>query len=405
MRLSTVAAFLVWVAASLGPAESKRIVKASGAPSDDPVSAAVVAGDYVYVSGQLGREANGTFGDIRAQTKRALDNISAILQEAGTTLEQAVSGYVYLRNKGDFAAMNEVYKAHPGWPKTTHKTARGGDDLDLAVRTTMTADIIGPPAALVEITMIALRRGAERTIIQPAEWGTSNLPYPWGVKSGDTLWISGLVASNKRGGPYIRGDMKADVTQTLTDVGEVLSTAGMSHADVVFSRVYIQDQSLANEMDDAYRAFFRRDAPARATLRAGIMGNTNSDEITTIAVKAPKRIINIPNADTSPSASTAVVVGNRFFSSGIQGVTPATRGDAKAQTREALARLGAALKAGGFDWGDVVDAWVLLSDTRDYSAVIEAYREVFTKDFPASTFVGEQPLGRGVVQIQIMAVR
>jgi enamine deaminase RidA (YjgF/YER057c/UK114 family) len=405
MRLLTVAVLVAWVATPLVPAGvGKRIVKAKGDASNSPIIAAVVAGDYVYVSGQLGREANGTFGDIRAQTRRALDNISAILQEADTSLEQAVSGYVYLRNKGDFAAMNEAYKAHPGWPKTTHKTARG-DDLDLAVRTTMTADIIGPPAALVEITMIALRKGAERTIVQPAEWGTSNLPYPWGIKSGDTLWISGLVASNKRGGPYTRGDMKTDVTQTLTDVGEVLSTAGMSHDDVVFSRVYIQDHSLANEMDEAYRAFFRGDPPARATLRAGIMGNTNSDEITTISVKGAKRIINIPNADVPPSASAAVVVGNRFFSSGIQGVTPATKGDAKAQTREALTRLGAALKAGGFEWGDVVDAWVLLADTRDYADVVEAYRQVFARDFPAATFVGEQPLGRGAVQIQIMAVK
>jgi len=382
----------------------KQVIRMKGANHDVPASAAVIAGDYVYVSGQLGREPDGTFGDIRAQTRRALDNVSAILQEAGTSLEQAVSGYVYLRNKGDFAAMNDAYKSHPGWPKTTHKTARG-DDLDLAVRTTMTADLLAPPAALVEITIIALRKGAERTIIQPSEWGTSNLPYPWAIKSGDTLWISGLVASNKRGGPYARGDMKTDVKQTLTDIGEALSTAAMSHADVVFSRVYIQDTSLTKEMDEAYRTFFPRDPPARATLRAGIMGNTNSDEITTIAIKAPKKAINIPNAEESAPASTAVVVGDRFFSSGIQGVTDTNRGDAKAQTREALARLGRALKAAGFEWGHVVDAWILLSDTRDYAAMTEAYREVVPKEFPAWTVVGEQPLGRGVVQIQIMAVR
>ena len=65
----------------------------------------------------------------------------------------------------------------------------------------------------------------------------------------------------------------------------------------------------------------------------------------------------------------------------------------------------AALKAGGFDWENVVDTWVLLSDTRDYSGVAAAYREVFTKNFPASTVVGEQPLGRGLVQIQVMAVK
>lgn len=381
----------------------KRVIEMTGEDRDTPTSAAVVAGDYVYVSGQFGREPDGSFGDIKTQTRRALDNISAILQEAGTSLEQAVSSYVYLRSRGDFRAMNDEYKAYPGWPKTTHETARG-EDLDLPVRTTMTGDLLAPSEALVELTIIALRMGAERTIVQPAEWGKSNLPYPWAIKSGDTLWISGLVASNKRGGQYIRGDMRKDVTQTLTDIGEALSTAGMSHADVVFSRVYIQDQALANEMDEAYRAFFPKDPPARATLRAGIMGRI-LDEITTIAVEAPKTIVSIPDADVAPSASPAVVVGNRFFSSGIQGVTDATRGDANAQTREVLARLGRGLKAAGFEWRHVVDVWVLLSDTRDYPAMADAYREVFTGDYPAWTVVGEQPLGRGVVQIQIMAVK
>ena len=92
------------------------------------------------------------------------------------------------------------------------------------------------------------------------------------------------------------------MTQPLTDIGEALSTAGMSHADVVFSRVYIQDQALANEMDEAYRAFFPKDPPARATLRAGIMGRI-LDEITTIAVEAPKTIVSIPDADVAPSAA------------------------------------------------------------------------------------------------------
>jgi 2-iminobutanoate/2-iminopropanoate deaminase len=404
MRVFTSVIAAVLAALTVTAQDRRHAIKFDGDDRGFPRSAAVAAGDYVYVSGQIGRESDGKFGDIRAQTRRALDNISSILRKAGTSLEQAVSSYVYLRNKGDFQAMNAEYRAHPDWPKTTHKTTKG-DDLDLAVRTTMTADLLAPPEALVEITIIALRKGAERTIIQPAEWGTSNLPYPWGIKSGDTLWISGLVPSNKRGGTYVRGDMKADLKQTLSDVGEVLTTAGMSYADVVFARVYIQDHALAQEMDEAYRTVFSKELPARATLRAGIMGNVNKNEVTTIAVKAPKRIINIPEGESTSSASAGVVVGNRFFSSGIQGLTDATRGNANAQTREALSRIGLALKAGGFGWEHVVDTWVLLSDTRDYADVTDAYRQVFSQDFPASTFVGEQPLGRGLVQIQVMAVK
>ena len=59
----------------------KRVIEMTGEDRDTPTSAAVVAGDYVYVSGQFGREPDGSFGDIKTQTRRALDNISAILQE------------------------------------------------------------------------------------------------------------------------------------------------------------------------------------------------------------------------------------------------------------------------------------------------------------------------------------
>lgn len=90
----------------------KRIISTASAPAAvGPYSQAVEAGGVLYVSGQLpvdpatGRMPEG----IGAQTERALDNIRAILSEAGYTLRDVVKSTVLLADIADFGAMNEVY--------------------------------------------------------------------------------------------------------------------------------------------------------------------------------------------------------------------------------------------------------------------------------------------------------
>lgn len=90
----------------------KRIISTASAPAAvGPYSQAVEAGGVLYVSGQLpidpatGRMPEG----IAAQTERALDNIRAILSEAGYTFRDVVKSTVLLADIADFGAMNEVY--------------------------------------------------------------------------------------------------------------------------------------------------------------------------------------------------------------------------------------------------------------------------------------------------------
>jgi 2-iminobutanoate/2-iminopropanoate deaminase len=77
-----------------------------------PYSQAIIAGNTVYVSGQLPIDpATGLFAgdDIAAQTRQSLTNLKSILNEAGADLCDVVKTTVYLANIADFAAMNEVY--------------------------------------------------------------------------------------------------------------------------------------------------------------------------------------------------------------------------------------------------------------------------------------------------------
>ena len=91
----------------------KKIVSAKNAPGAvGPYSPAIVAGGFVWVSGQIPLDpATGRLvdGGIDEQTRRALTNVRNLLEAAGSGAAHVVRATVYLTSMNDFAAMNEVY--------------------------------------------------------------------------------------------------------------------------------------------------------------------------------------------------------------------------------------------------------------------------------------------------------
>lgn len=91
----------------------KTILNTDKAPAAiGPYSQGIKVGDLMFLSGQLPIDpATGAFaGDtIEAQTKQSLENVKAILASAGCTMDDVVKTTVFLKDIGDFAAMNGVY--------------------------------------------------------------------------------------------------------------------------------------------------------------------------------------------------------------------------------------------------------------------------------------------------------
>ena len=91
----------------------RRIVKTEGAPGAiGPYSQAIVAGGFVYTSGQIPIDPEtGQFveGGVGEQTAQVLRNLSKVLEAAGSSLSLAVKTTVFLADMGDFAEMNDVY--------------------------------------------------------------------------------------------------------------------------------------------------------------------------------------------------------------------------------------------------------------------------------------------------------
>ena len=91
----------------------KNMIKTEKAPGAiGPYSQAVRVGEMVYTSGQIALDSasgNVIEGDIQAQTRQVLDNLVAVLEAAGTNLENVVKSTVFIADMNEFAAMNEVY--------------------------------------------------------------------------------------------------------------------------------------------------------------------------------------------------------------------------------------------------------------------------------------------------------
>lgn len=91
---------------------TKKIVKTDKAPLPiGPYNQAVVIGNLVYTSGQIPLNMSNAVveGGIKEQAKCVLDNLKAVLEGAGSALDRVIKTTVFLKNMGDFAAMNEVY--------------------------------------------------------------------------------------------------------------------------------------------------------------------------------------------------------------------------------------------------------------------------------------------------------
>jgi 2-iminobutanoate/2-iminopropanoate deaminase len=127
--------------------DRKQAISTKNAPAAiGPYSQAVRIGGFLYTSGQVALDpASGALvtGGVSAQTVRVIENLKAVLAAAGADLAQVVKTTVFLKNIGDFAAMNDVYGRY-----------FAAEDVIAPARSTVEVARL-PKDALVEIEVIA----------------------------------------------------------------------------------------------------------------------------------------------------------------------------------------------------------------------------------------------------------
>src|SRR5215831_5259123 len=308
--------------------------------------------------------------DITKQTSMTLARLDERLRAEHSSLADAVVITVYLRQASDFAAMNDAYRqAWKALPPT---------------RTTVVTELL-TAGALVEMSAIAVPAGGERRLVHPQGWATSPNPYSYGLRSGDTLFLSGLIARNGRDNTVVTGDVTVQTKAVLDNARELLDAAGLSLPHVVSARVFLPDLADFDAMNRVYREAFPEAPPARATVGAALTGPAYKVEMTFVASARERRAVAGEGAP-NPNLSAAIVAGDSAYLSGLlpdaalvtsDVTSDVTSGDAAAQVRDVLRKIDAQLARCGMTRPDVRDLLVYVTDDEAARTAVAACRDAF----------------------------
>ena len=351
-----------------------------------PTPAAAQSPELVFISNVAVTSRDGApLTTIEEQTAAALDALGEELRGRGLGYEDVVAMNVFLRDSRHFQGMNGVY--------------RGYFAQDPPTRATVEADL-PDREALVQISAVATPDETE--VISPPGLQSPALPYSWGIRAGDVLFIAGATSRDPETYQPVRGDVQTQTRRVFGNIGMVLEAAGMDYGDLVACKVFLDDVRLWGDMNTAYREFVTsEDPPGRAAVRGGLMNPDFLVEIQCVAeLSAERRVVLREGQRRGRSPlSPAIATGERVWLSGML-----ARGeDAEAEARNTLASLGGTLEAAGLGFGDVVDVWVYLTDVRDAGTVLDVLAEVVPEGTP-TTVAGLPLVGRLGVEIQMTAV-
>lgn len=108
-------------------------------------------------------------------------------------------------------------------------------------------------------------------------------PYSSALRAGHLLFISGQVPFDPATSEMIGGDIGAQTTRVLQNIGALLEAAGLSYAAVARTTVFLADMDDFTAMNEVYRTFFAEPYPARSTVQAARLPRDARIEIDVIA--------------------------------------------------------------------------------------------------------------------------
>lgn len=368
-----------------------------GAPFRSPLMATVAlllavpasaqSPELVFLSNITGTVRDGAaLATVEEQTAAALDALGEQLAARGLGYGDVVAVNVFLRDTRHFQAMNGVY--------------RGYFQVDPPTRATVEADL---PDRDAHVQISAVVTPDETEVISPAGLQSPALPYSWGIRAGDVLFVAGATSRDPETYQPVGGDVQAQTRRVFGNIGMILEEAGMGYGDLVSCKVFLDDVRLWGDMNEAYREFVTADdPPARAAVRGGLMNPAFLVEIQCVAERSDERRVVLREGQRRGRSplSPAIATGGRVWLAGML----AQGEDARDEARNTLASLGGTLEAAGLGFGDVEDVWVYLTDVRDAPAVLEVLAEVMPGEVPPVTVAGLPLVGRLGVEIQMTAV-
>ncbi len=375
-------ALLLILAAGASGAEI-RVVFPPGVKPVGPYSPGILAGDFLYVSGQGARRPDGTLpASFEEQAAQCLENVKTIVEAAGLTMEHVVYTHVYLDNMANFDAMNRAYARY----FSTNPPARA------------TVGVYHLPTDTpIEINAVAVRDLAQKKPVVPAGY-KSTAPLTPGILAGDRLYISGQQGRDPESGK-IPDDPADQVNLAFDRFHRVLAAAGMDYVNVVFTNPYLSGKMPANVMNKIYASHFEfGNTPARATIHVSSLPHDANIEFTGVAVAdlAKRRAVRPKNMQPSPTASPCVFAGDTYYCSAKSAFIPGPNlgiyaEDVENQVRMTMRNLLDGLEEAGLDFSNVVASNVYLDNLDEFGKMNGVYGKYFAAQPPTRTTVAPLP--------------
>ncbi len=407
----TVAAVAALVAAP-GARADRRPVAPPGVGVVGPYSPGVLAGDFLHVSGQGGRDAAGRRpATFEGEVRQALQHLTAVVAAAGLTREHVVYSQVYLTDMAQHDAMDRVWREF--FPTAPPARAVVG--------------VYGvPDDGAVQIDAVAYRHLSRRRPIVPAGSATS-LSWSPAVMAGNRVFLSGSPGADLETG-HVPGDPAAQVQLALDNMRRTLAAAGIDFRHVVFVNPYVTEAA-SPQMNAIYARHFEfGNTPARATISVTSLPGGTTVQFTGVAIAdlALRHAFRPRNMRPSATASPCVLADDTYYCSAKGPFTPGpARGPGHlqgiwvetidAQVRQTMRNLLDGLEEAGLSLSDVVATNVYLDDIGDLARVNRVYGQYFLTMPPARTTVAQvAPRDRtsrgtdtfaGLEQISLIAVQ
>jgi reactive intermediate/imine deaminase len=369
-------------------------------------SAAVDAGDYVYISGQGPRRPDNTLPDgFVAQARQALENVKTALATAGLSMEHVVYTQAYLEDISKYSEMNAVFGEY--FPKVPPARAVLG--------------VARNPDGQIQISAVAIRNLAERRAVYPPKYKSDESASP-GVLTRDRLFISAMPGSDPVSGRVPR-DPAGQVDLALDRMQAVLKAAGLEFSHVVFVNPYLTSEIPTRVMNERYaRRFEFGNTPARATIEVSSLPGDAQIEYTGVAVRdlSQRKAIRPRNMPPSPTASPCVFAGDTLYCSAKDGFIPGPHGGIYATTtahqlRQSMRNLLDNLEEADMRFDQVVATNVYLDDMSELNVFDDVYVQYFGATPPARTTIQQIPSAErkpdkedhypGLEQVSLIAVR
>ncbi len=345
LLLSTLAAL------ASSAADIKLVTPANAAKPVGPYSPGLLVGDYLYVSGQ-GAGVNGVIPPtIEEQTRACLNNVKAIVEGAGLTMNQVVYAQLYLADVKNYEAVNKI------WPEYF---------ADLPARATLAVTRM-PTDTPIEITVVAFKGAKEKvTLATP-----SPVPISPGVLTSDRFYLAGILGRDAENNT-IPEKVDAQAAVLFERFERVLTAAKLTPKHVAFLNIYHTPQMPLEPITRRLARLYKGERPAIAMVEVPALPFGANVSLTGVAARdlAQKR-----------KDGACTLIGATRFCSLASGSTDLV----DRQTRNTLRLL---------DLTDVVVSNVYLDSIDEFTPMNQAYAEAFAgKTLPTRTTV--QPMKPG----------